>query len=130
MTLIKLCQVNGFDPVLFSTEGSTYANKREALKDFYASVIVSKVNDFYTDFNEWLSKYFKGHRIVPDWGKVKELKEDHESLSKRLTDQIKHGIITPYNAHIQLYGETENMPEDKYYIMKTLQNEENNETTD
>lgn len=120
----KLCQLNGFDPVIFSTDGSTFANKREATKGFINSVLLPKVNDFYTDFNEWLSPYFKGDMIVPDWSKVKELREDNDLLSKRLSEQIRHGVVTPYNAHEQLYGQSENMPEDKYYIMKTIQNEE------
>jgi len=119
----KLCQLNGFDPVIFSTDGSTFANKKEAIKMFISAVLVPKVNDLYTDLNEKISMYFGGDMIVPDWSKVPELKEDQERLNKMLMDQIRHGVTTPYFAHEKLHGITNHMPEDKYYIMNTINNE-------
>ena len=115
--------MNGFDPVIFNTEGSTFANKEQAIKLFVSGVTVPKVNDFYIDFGEMIAPYFNGDRIVPNWALVQELKEERDLLSKRLNEQIRHGVVTPYFAHKTQYGETENMPEDKYYIMKTIQNE-------
>ena len=118
----KMCQLSGFDPVIFSTEGSTFANKEIATKDFFKRVIQPKVNDFYTDLNEWLSPYFGGDMIIPDWSKVDELAEDQEKLQSRLEKQVRLSMITPHRATELFYGEvdTKNPPPDEYFVQSNL----------
>lgn len=120
----KMCQLSGFDPVIFSTEGSTFANKEIATKDLYKRVIVPKVNDFYNDLNEWISPYFGGDKIEPDWANVDELGDDKNELMARLEKQINIGMITPFKANELFYGEgdqtKDNPPPDEYYIRTSL----------
>jgi hypothetical protein len=106
-----LCRLNGFDPVIFSTEGSTFANKKEAKKDAIKNVIKPKVDDIYQDLNEWLSPYFGGDRIEPDWSMVEELQADVKLLTDICKIQIELGIITPYEAYKLIYQKEPENPE-------------------
>ena len=94
----KLCQLSEFDPVIFTADGSTFANKTEAIKDLYKNVIKTDVDDIYDTLNEWLSPLYGGDKIVPDWNKVQELENDKKIFTDMLTKQIEYSLITPYSA--------------------------------
>lgn len=114
----KLCQLSEFDPVIFSTDGSTFANKAEAIKDLYKNVIKTDVDELYETLSEWLSQYYGGDKIVPDWDKVQELENDKKVFTDMLTKQIEYSLITPYAAAKILYGDAvdeANPPPDIYY---------------
>ena len=115
----KLCQLSEFDPVIFSTEGSTFANKQEAIKDLYKNVIKGDVDEIYEGLSQWLSPFYNGDRIVPDWDKVQELENDKKVYTDMLTKQIEYSIITPLKASEILYGENNydagNPPPDEYF---------------
>lgn len=119
----KLCQLNGFDPVIFSTDGSTFANKAEAEKAFMKKVIKPKVDDLYNDLNTFLRPYFGGDMIVPDWSQIEELQSDKAKLTDMLVKQIDYGMITPYQAAVEIYGEVDetNPPENEYFRKTSLQ---------
>ena len=116
----KLCQLSEFDPVIFSTEGSTFANKNEAIKDLYKNVIKGDTDEFYDNLNMWIGDGYNGDKIVPDWDKVQELENDKKIYTEMLVNQIKHAMITPRKANEILYGEfngtEEEMPPDKYFV--------------
>lgn len=118
----SLCQMNGFDPVIFSTEGSTFANKKEAIKEMTLKVIKPKVDNFYSSLNTWIGAGFNGDMIVPDWSKVEEMQEDRKAMTELLTKQIGSMIITPKKAQEILYGEidSENEPPDYYFRTTNL----------
>lgn len=118
----KLCQLSGFDAVIFSPDGSTFANKELATKDLFRRVLLPKVNDFYNDLNQWIAPGYGGDMILPDWSKVEELAEDREKLTTMLKTQIESAMITPYKANEMLYGEVDskNPPPDEYYIRTGL----------
>lgn len=114
----KLCQLSEFDPVIFTADGSTFANKTEAIKDLYKNVIKTDVDDLYDTLNEWLSPLYGGDKIVPDWNKVQELENDKKIFTDMLTKQIEYSLITPYAAAKILYGDDvdeANPPPDIYY---------------
>lgn len=114
----KLCQLSEFDPVIFTADGSTFANKTEAIKDLYKNVIKTDVDDLYDTLNEWLSPLYGGDKIVPDWNKVQELENDKKIFTDMLTKQIEYSLITPYAAAKILYGDDvdeSNPPPDIYY---------------
>jgi hypothetical protein len=114
----KLCQLSEFDPVIFTADGSTFANKTEAIKDLYKNVIKTDVDDIYDTLNEWLSPLYGGDKIVPDWNKVQELENDKKIFTDMLTKQIEYSLITPYAAAKILYGDDvdeSNPPPDIYY---------------
>jgi phage portal protein BeeE len=116
----KLCQLNGFDPVIFSTEGSTFANKQEAVKELILKVIKPKVDNFYKNLSIFLGSGYNGDQIVPDWSKVEELQDDRKLLTDLLTRQIETSIITPYKAAKTLYGdEADENPAPDFYFRKT-----------
>lgn len=120
LSFAKICQLNGIDPVIFSTEGSTFANKEQSEKALIKKVIKPKVDDFYNDFNTFLKPYFNGDMIVPDWSQVDELQADMKTLTDIYTRQIESGIITPYDAAIAIFGQVdESNPPAKEYFRKT-----------
>ncbi len=118
----KMCQMNGFDPVIFSTEGSTFANKKEAIKEMMLKVIKPKVETFYNSLSTWLLNGYDGDMIIPDWSKVEELQDDRKLLTDLLDKQIGNGLITPYRAAKILYGDEvdENPPPDEYFRRSAL----------
>jgi len=118
----KMCQINGFDPVIFSTEGSTFANKAEAVKEMMLKVIKPKVESFYTALSTWIAPGYAGDRIMPDWSQVEELQADRKAMTELLEKQIGAGIITPYKAAQMLYGDEvdNNPPPDLYYLKSSL----------
>ena len=115
----RLCQMSEFDPVIFSTDGSTFANKAEAIKDLYKNVIKGDVDTLYESINGWISEGYGGDKIVPDWDKVQELESDKKVYTDMLTKQIESAIITPLKANEILYGEgnydSDNPPPDEYF---------------
>ncbi len=117
-----LCQINGFDPVIFSTEGSTFANKETAERDLTRKVLKPKVDNFYKALSVFLGEWYGGDQIVADWSKVEELQDDREKLTNMLIKQIDYSIITPYEASEMIYGEpdAENPPPDEYFLKSGL----------
>ena len=117
-----LCQINEIDPIVFSTEGSTYANKAEAKKSFVRDVLKPYTDNIYLAISEWLSPYYGGDMIVPDWSQVEEMQDDIQKKTTVLVQQIENAIITPYRAHEILYGEVtgENQPPDVYMKKSSL----------
>lgn len=119
----KLCQLSGFDPVIFSTDGSTFANKKEATKDLMLKVIKPKVDSFYKSLSAFLGEGYGGDEIVPDWSQVEELADDTSKMTDMLTKQIESMIITPKKAYEILYGDIENedeAPPDEYFRKTSL----------
>jgi len=121
-----LCRLNGFDPVIFSTEGSTFANKKEARKDAIKNVIKPKVDDIYNDLNEWLSPFFGGDRIEPDWSMVEELQADIKALTEICKLQWEFGVLTPKEAYKIIWNKEPENPEisDEYKGQKEEPKEE------
>lgn len=117
----KLCQLNGFDPVIFSTEGSTFANREQAEKAFMKKVIKPKVEDLYDDLNTFIRPYFGGDMILPDWSQVDEVQADMKALTDIYTKQIQFQIVTPYQAAMAIHGKVDetNPPPNEYYKAKT-----------
>ena len=116
----RLCQLSEMDPVIFSTEGSTYANKEQARKDLYQNVLKAIVEDWYENINSLLSDGYGGEMIVPDWDQVPEMQIDQKYYTDMLVNQIEHGLITPKKAGEILYGdnyyEGNQEPPDEYYM--------------
>lgn len=118
----KVCQLNGIDTVVFSTEGSTFANKEQAYRAMMRNIIKVRTDDFYNDLNIWLSDYFGGYRIEPDWSQVDELQDDIEKLTKIYSMQIENGLLTPKEAYKKIYGvdaENQNIS-DEYFRKSSL----------
>ncbi len=122
LSFAQMCQLNGFDPVIFSTEGSTFANKQEAVKDMMNKVIKPKVDNFYKNLSIFLSGGYGGDQIVPDWSQVEELQEDKKAMTELLSKQIECMIITPKEAREQLYPDQagEESPPDTYFRRTSL----------
>jgi phage portal protein BeeE len=118
--MAKVCQLNMIDPVVFSTEGSTFANKETAVKDMMNKVIKPKVDEFYENLNFLVGDY-GGEKIIPDWSQVDELQADRKVLTDMLAIQIEHAVITPKEAYEQIYGEItstneDEIPPDEYFM--------------
>jgi hypothetical protein len=116
----EICQMNGFDPVIFSTTGSTFANKKEATKELMAKVIRPRVEMFYKALSLFLNDYVKGDEIVPDWSQVEEMQDDRKIVTDLVTRQVESALITPKEAREILgYDEREDTP-DKFMRKSAL----------
>jgi hypothetical protein len=111
--MAKVCQLNGIDPVVFSTEGSTFANKETAVKDMMNKVVKPRVDAYYENINFLLSGGYSGDKIVPDWSQVEELQADRKVLTDMLAIQEEHGVITPLKFYETIYGDYEGDEEAK-----------------
>lgn len=121
-TMAQMCEINGIDPVIFSTEGSTFANKKEAIRQAIFDVIVPLVNNRYETLSEFLAPGYNGDKIVPDWSRVEEVQADKRVMTDLLTRQIDSMIVTPYEASKQLYPEMDDSkrPPDEYFRKTSL----------
>jgi HK97 family phage portal protein len=122
----RLCQLNGFDPVIFSTDGSTFANKETAYRQLYADVIKPKVLDFYVDFNEWIMPYFGGDQIIVDWDQVSYMQKDLQKLGTIAALFIDNGLMTPKEAYEFIFNKPSDNTEisDEYYLKSSLKPKE------
>ena len=102
-SMAQLCEINGFDPVIFSTDGSTFANKKEAIRQAMFDVIVPMVNNRYESINEFLSEGYNGDMIVPDWSQVEEIQADKKLMTEVLSRQVESMFITPKEGRETLY---------------------------
>jgi len=119
----KICQLNGYDAVIWSTEGSTFSNKEQAKIAAIKDVIKPKADDFYSNINSFIAPYFDGHKVEPDWDKVSELQPNYEALVKIYSMAVENMIITPMEAQKRVFGDTlqsNNLPPDEYYKKSSL----------
>jgi phage portal protein BeeE len=119
----KIIQLNGYDPVIFSTSGSTFSNKEQAETSAIKKVIKPKADDFYDNLNTYFYQYFKGDKVIVDWDKVAEMQPDYKALTDIYTRQIESGLITPLQAHKRIYGDpidSQNLPPDEYFRKTSL----------
>lgn len=118
-----LCQINGFDPVIFSTEGSSYANKATAEKQMMLKVIKPKVDNFYKNLSIFLGSGYNGDMIVPDWSQVEEMQADKKETTELLSRQVECMFITPKEGREILYPDMETgeeEPPDTFYRRTSL----------
>jgi phage portal protein BeeE len=119
-SMAQLCEINGFDPVIFSTEGSTFANKKEATRAAMFDVIVPMVDNRFESLNEFLSEGYGGDKIVPDWAKVEEIQADRKAATDLITRQVESMLITPFKGSKILYGdEADENPAPDFFFRKT-----------
>jgi hypothetical protein len=121
-SMAQLCEINGFDPVIFSTEGSTFANKKEAIRAAMFDVIVPMVDNRYESLSEFLSEGYDGDKIVADWSRVEEIQADKKAQTDLVTRQVESMLITPYQGAKILFGDEmpKNPPPDEYFRKSSL----------
>jgi len=100
----KICEINGFDPVVFSADGSTFANKEAAIKHLFLKVIKPKADKFYKALSNFVAPNL-GEEIVVAWERVEEMQADRKVMTELLTKQIECSIVTPKEARELLYPE-------------------------
>ena len=100
----KICEINGFDPVVFSADGSTFANKEAAIKHLFLKVIRPKADKFYKALSNFVAPNL-GEEIVVAWDRVEEMQADRKVMTELLTKQIECSIVTPKEARELLYPE-------------------------
>lgn len=115
--LLTMCRVMQVDSrIMGHVEGSTFSNMQEARKDFIANRILPLkymqaecYNDFIMpSFNAAMGKQFY---IDVDFDTMPELADDKETLSLRLQNEVKSGIITPAMAAEKLGYQVPTTPE-------------------
>jgi hypothetical protein len=130
-SMAQLCEINGFDPVIFSTEGSTFANKKEAIRAAMFDVIVPMVDNRYESLSEFLSEGYDGDKIVADWSRVEEIQADKKAQTDLVTRQVESMLITPYQGAKILFCDEmpKNPPPDEYFRKSSLVPVESTEET-
>ena len=98
-----LCELRGLDPLLFSSEGSTYANQEQARKAAINNVVVPLANKFYTKFNDWNAPLYSGLRVLPMFEELPEYGEVNTELSSKVLGELRAGILTQEQAFEMLY---------------------------
>ena len=121
-SMAQLCEINGFDPVIFSTDGSTFANKKEAIRAAMFDVIMPIVNNRYESLSEFLSPGYNGDKIIPDWSQVEEVQADKKAMTEMISRQIECMLITPAEGREMLYPneEGEEQPPDTFFRRTSL----------
>lgn len=99
----RLCELRGLDPLLFSSQDTTYANQEQARKAAINNVIVPLADKWYAKFNEFIRPYYGGLKIVPQYDELPEYGSINKDLSDKVIQEAKAGIITNEQAFEQLY---------------------------
>jgi len=99
----KICNVNGIDPLIFSSRSSTYENQEKAQSGTVKKAIVPLATHFYTKFNEFLRPKFNGLRILPKIEEVAEMEDLGLEQSKKVLEEVKAGVLSRSQAFNLLY---------------------------
>jgi HK97 family phage portal protein len=71
----------GVPPLLLNIPGdNTYSNYREARLGFYEDTIIPLVQHVTGELNPWLSRFFGGHRIAPDYDSIEAIAQKRRDL--------------------------------------------------
>lgn len=71
----------GVPPLLLNIPGdNTFANYREARLGFYEDTVIPLVDLQTAELNAWLSPYFDGARIAPDYDSIEAIAEKRRGL--------------------------------------------------
>lgn len=102
-----LCQLRGLDPAIFKSQDSTYENQAQARAAAIKNVIVPIADRFYTKFNDWISQFYGGLRILPKYESLPEFGEVNVELSSKIIAELNAGLLTPEQAFEMLYPDME-----------------------
>jgi len=115
--LQDFCRVYQISSVLVSdNDKSTYNNVSEAEKRFWQNVAIPEAEDLRQALQHhfasgWQKQTGKEYKFVYSTDKIPALQDDLDTLSKRLLDQVKEGIITPKQMLEMLGQPYEDRPE-------------------
>ena len=95
---MKLCNVRGIDPLIFSSEGSTYANQEEAAKGTIRKALIPLATHFYDKFNEFLRPHFGGLQIWPKFDEMPDYTDLETEQSAKIIAEVNAGILSRSQA--------------------------------
>lgn len=81
----------GVPPLLLNIPGdNTFANYREARLGFYEDTVIPLMRMMVAELNAWLSPYFDGARLTPDYDSIEAIAEKRWTLWERIdaSDEI------------------------------------------
>lgn len=132
---LTLCRIFNVDSrIMGYVKGSTFSNMAEARKDFLQNRILPLMYMITEGLNKFIIPAFsekdrKNYYLDIDTDIIPELQEDMNALSLRLQNEIKCGLITPYDASRMLgYPELTDEASKKLYMQSgivPLSNENN-----
>ena len=128
----KLCALRGVDPLIFSAEGSTYANQEQGIKESYKRGIIPIAEHFYDKLAEFLKYHFGGLYFEPNWEEVEELQSVDTEFSTKLINELRAGVITAKQAFEALYPDgtfeaDKEKEKNREQMMQMMQNGEGTE---
>lgn len=118
-----ICNALGIPAIIFTNEGTTFANKKEANIQLWEGELVPFAKDLYDDLTNYFRFLYKDDYIIlsPDFSEIPELKEDEEKKHTRYMQDIEHGILTPAEVRrLKGYDDVNVAELDKFYISSSL----------
>lgn len=126
-----ICNAFGMDSKIFSYfQGSTFANKEAALKDFYNNSFKSVIEIAIDAYESFLKRWWPNLQLEPDFSKIQEIVDAELESHKKIFEDVKMGLMTR-NDYLERIGRDKiNLPEfNQYYVFdgKNWQSLERNE---
>ena len=101
----KICNAYGMDSKIFSYyKGSTFANKEQALKDFYNNAFKSEIDQDVEALNEFFSRWFENPGLTPDYSSISEIVDAQIEENERLFKDVERGLMTR-NQYLENTGQ-------------------------
>lgn len=104
--LRTICSIFNVDPKLFGdTKASTYNNVKEAKQDFILNAVLPVMEVICINLMPFAAEQMGSpeFRVAPDKTKIVELSVPNLDLTKKVTEEVKAGIITVEEAKEILY---------------------------
>jgi len=118
-----ICNIYNIPAIIFTNEGTTFANKKEANIQTWEAELMPFTINLYNDLTNFFRSLYNDDSLSlePDFSSIPELKEDEEKRHTRIMQDIEHAIITPAEAReLKGYDKSTNPELNKYYISSSL----------
>jgi len=85
----------GVPALIFTDESATFSNKKEVMKEVWASKFIPFCDDFFSDLTNFLKTWYKGRwELQPDYSTITELQADYDKEHEQYMEDIQNGVRT------------------------------------
>jgi hypothetical protein len=103
----KICNAYGMDSKVFSYyKGTTFANKEQALKDFYNNAFKSEIEQDVKALQDFLAEWWPGLELTPDFSGISEIVDAQLEGNEKIFEDVKLGMMTR-NEYLEKIGRDE-----------------------
>ena len=126
-----ICALYGVDSSIFNDPANkTYSNRTEATRGFYQEVIIPLATYVLDEINKYLFQdlYKSKNKLKIDVNKIDSVKEVNKTLSDKVTNEVKSGILSAQQALAILYPDLVYDPKAKPETVNINSGNENTQT--